>query len=294
MESCPLIPSDQRPAVYLFWLRHCGTFYSRLNRDVIREVYSYKCLDDLLPFLYKSDLAVYNLTTSMVIHYPKPAFLPTDSFLCLVSKRTAVALPYTIPSKSRLLVDLQQWTCQKLPSLREPKHRPAAIAVDQVVYTFGGMDRDRSLNSCEKMDVGEKKWERLPGLSRSYVPSACRYEAEIYLPGTEAFDQMDVYYLHLNSFRVIHIEAGLIWMPISIISDGQMTLLGRNQLCRWSIDKPCKRMSVLSGDFHSGNSTSCPIQDKCDWYWVDCSSFTLVKFNAVTLRVSTRNIILSD
>lgn len=289
----PQLPFDQRPAIFLLWLRLSTPLYRRLGRDVIREIYSYKCVDDLIPFLQGSHLAVYNLSIGTAVSFPKPALLPAGCFFCLVTKVLAVVLPCERPSRDTALLDLARWKCEDLHRLRERKCRPAAIAVDQVVYTFGGLQNSYASNSCDRLFVQEKVWERMGELSRCCNPSACYYEGRIYLPDSCPFDSMDVYSIPYDQFTTVTVEAQLV-APVSILTEGVMTLLGTGkQLARWNLKEARSRMEKLRTDCAVGPGSCQPVRDGKKWYWVQADCLMLHSFAPASLKVSSRLICIS-
>lgn len=290
----PQFPFDQRPAIFLLWLRLSTPLYQRLSRNIIREVYSYKCVDDLIPFLQGSHLAVYNLSTGTAVSFPKPAHLPAGAFFCLVTKVLAVVLPCEQPSRETAILDLARWKCEDLRRFRESKRRPAAIAVDEVVYTFGGLNDCFPSISCDQLCVQEKVWRRMGDLSRCCCPSACHYEGRIYLPDTSPFDRMDVYNIHFAQFTTVVVETQLPWMPVSILSEGVMTLLGAGkQLARRSLKKAMRRMEELRTDCAVGPGSCQPIRDGKQWYWVQADCLMLHSFAPASLKVVSRLICIA-
>ena len=295
MSDSPRLPFDQRPAIFLLWLRLCTPLYQRLSRNVIREIYDYKCLDDLIPFFHQNRLAVYNLSTASAVSLPKPALLHEGDFFCIVTKVLAIALPGERPGKHVTLLDLARWKCEQLPPMSTQIYRTAAIAVHEIVYTFGGMGHTFASNSCELLlSVLDRSWERMPDLSRCCCPSACHYNGSIYLPDTCPFDCMDVYNIRYGQFTVITVEANFYCSSVSILSEGVLTLLDiGKKLARWSVKEARSRMQVLSTDCAVGPGSSLPIQDRKKWYWVNADSLRLNSFDSTSLKVSSHPICVS-
>lgn len=295
MSDTPRLPFDQRPAIFLLWLRLCTPLYQHLSRNIIREIYEYKCLDDLIPFFHQTRLAIYNLSTASAASLPKPPLLREGDFFCMVTKVLAIALPGERPGVHVTLLDLARWKCEKLPSLSTKKCRTAVIAVQEIVYTFGGMGHTFASNSCELLlSVMDRSWERMPELSRCCCPSACHYNGSIYLPDTCPFDFMDVYNILSGQFTVITVEANFYCSSVSIISEGVLTLLGiGKKLARWTVKEARSRMQVLSTDCAVGPGSSRPTQDRKKWYWIEADSLRLNSFDSTSLKISTRPICVS-
>ena len=168
----------QRPAIFLLWLRLSTPLYQRLSRNIIREVYSYKCVDDLTPFLQGSHLAVYNLSTGTAVSFPKPAHLPAGAFFCHQGLGCC-----RVNSRVARLLDLARWKGEALRRFRASKRR-AAIAVDEVVYTFGGLNDFFPSVSCDQLCAQEKVWRRMGDLSRGCAlqPATTRAESTCLIP----------------------------------------------------------------------------------------------------------------
>lgn len=193
---------DQTSLVLLMWVRSLHPFYSRLSKNIIREIGDYYS-HFLLPCIYNNQLIVYNVKSRLPVAIKSP-FNSAYQF-CLADQETAFCFDTEV---SREVQALDLLTCSFTPlSLMKVARKYAEIIhFEGVLYVFGGLEGFTYIRSCEKLDRLEGKWGNLQGVNcPRHSACPCEYKHEIYLPPLYSFESMEIFTIETGFFRILRL-----------------------------------------------------------------------------------------
>lgn len=285
-----LLP-EQRTALHLLWLKRTLRMYRRLSNNIIREILLYES-DIILPLYRYPLLTIYNPSTDEIIATPKYLDLPPNPFFCVLNNSEVLVVSMS-QNTDTAWVNLVSWECRPFPGFPQGKYGPAAIVATGYVYTFGGHGLDGCDSSCEKARPTSRNWASLPCLSRPQSPTACRYHWEVYLPDSSYFEYMDVFDLRSESFRVIPLKMKVAWTPISLITEGILTLLGDGKhICQWVISDTSKEFITYTEKHAIAGPSSCqPLWRLQKWLWINHVSGKLHIYSPGTRKVASKDLV---
>lgn len=184
--------------MYLLWLKKCSPLYSRVSRNVLREVATY--LDDNPQLIYLAEdcqLISLNVKTqeSTVLHVLS-TFKTEDYCGYLLLEKKLIRCGGQEHFQGAYEVNLESFEVTALATLRHPRcYSPGMVFFQRQVYVFGSIGPDlRSAQEHTGEVLESTGWELLTGEMsgiRSYF-SPCVFQGEIYLSGGGFTTEVDV------------------------------------------------------------------------------------------------------
>lgn len=120
----------------------------------------------------------------------------------------------------------------ELPNLLEERMMPGICVTPNSVYLFGGSECDigyfNTVATCEKLDLKESKWSRVPNLSNSRASSGALLKDKIYLPSRDLIEVLDTRCdQFLLPIPVAGLEEGpaVAWLGCLVLPGREFTLI---------------------------------------------------------------------
>lgn len=145
----------QSASVLLLWTQSKVPPFSRLCRNVTREIGSYLSMAVLLPGIYEDCLYVVNVRSREChsVQLPEKGF--NKALFAQVENWAAVCMRPTEAGYRAYWVDLTAMTLSELPGHILSSSIPKACYISGTVYVF------RTIFGCEKYSLCAKKWTTL-------------------------------------------------------------------------------------------------------------------------------------
>lgn len=268
----------------LMWLRTVNPLYSRLSKNIAREISTYYA-QDLLPCLFQGKLVIYNVRTGAEIAV-KTGFFEVSLF-CLADRETAICFR-ALESQTVQVLNLLTCMLSPLADMAEARRCPEVIHFEGVTYVFGGLAEYKYIRSCEQYDSREGKWTYLPSTSAPrHSAWPCEYDREIYLPPLYSFENIEVFNIASRSFRVLSpsIPHSCSWVTsVSFMLRGELVIFTtEGEQARWRVKGGEGEFQVRSLGQKTEKVNCTPVRCGKEMVWF--ASGQLLRLNCETLAL---------
>lgn len=275
---------DQTALVLLMWVRSIHPLYSRLSKNIIREIGDYYS-HFLLPCLVNNQLIVYNVKSRLPVAI-NPLISSTYQF-CLADQEIAFCFDTEFTREVQAL-DLLTCSFSSLPLMIVARRSAEIIHFEGVLYVFGGLEGFTYIRSCEKLDRLEGKWTSLQAVScPRHSACPCEYKQEIYLPPLYSFETMEIFTIETSSFRLFRLSntSNLSWTAsFSFIYKEELVIVTTTgEVARWRAQDQEKKFRVSKVGERVGKVACAPV--RCERGMVWFTEGQLMRLNCDTFKL---------
>lgn len=282
----------QDACTYLLWTQSHSPLFSRLCRNVTREVASYLSLCGLLPGVYDGRLFVVNAYSETFREVPlaKLSWYRT----LLVDDSTAICIAWAKPSYTLYWLDMLTLDIRKLPTLTTTtsSYELQCCFLSQTVYAFFSYSPD-----SQEYPVKDKQWQSLPNLEiNEIIDLLVPHISSIYL------------FLYSNTLQIFNTLTGELGNEIDFPTDfelnynspwvksaeGKVLCLGKENILwiwDWETNTSMKVLETQAVEIHP-NTQGVTLLLGRKMYWLWSGSRQIQRFH--TKRIERRGKLLLE